>query len=159
MPAQKTESGMFAKYGQNLDKAVQEHRNDDIDYGFIKLPPGIVGGIAKLTDCALPIYVDGPYKGEYFFRAQGTVTYPESVLLKDGHTMKVAGLQTSIMEAVCNTKTQDGKVTSQSEHVANILNEMGKLAGKEFVANATGRDLELLAAQLKQVGPCFRFSH
>lgn len=151
------QSPLFKKYGAKLDSAVKKTRANPVEYGPIQLPPGILNGVAKLVECKFDIYKSGPNKGEYYFRAAGVVLEPNEVIYK-GTKVPVKGQQTSIMEAVCDTKTQKGKVTTQEEHIDNILNEMKKLAGQEFVEGATGADLESLAAALKEAGPFFRFS-
>lgn len=157
MPPVKGKSGLMAKYGANLDKAVQAHAADETDYGFMRLPPGINNGIAQLTVCKFDTYKTGDNTGEFYCQMRGVVIEPKSIT-KDGQVIPVAGRQTMLMEPVCNTQTRDKKVTTQEEHVVNILNEFRKLAGEEFTRGATGADLESLADQLQQAAPYFRFS-
>lgn len=158
MPVQKGKvGGLLAKYGAKLDRAVQAHATDETTYGMMRVPPGITNGIAKLVDAKFDVYKTGRNEGEYYFRAAGVIVEPASVVV-NGVEVPCAGLQTSIMEAVCDTTKQDGTVITQEEHVENILNEMRKLAGPEFTEGATGADLETLAEQLKEAGPYFRFS-
>ena len=157
MPMQTKKSGLFAKYGNKLDTAVQKHAADETNYGIQPLPPGITNGVAKLVECKFDTYKSGNNVGEYYFRAAGVVLEPEEVSLANGTTQKVAGLQTSIMIPVCDTKNQKGEVTHQEEHIDRILNEMRKLAGDEFTQGASGADLEDLATSLKEAAPYFRF--
>lgn len=166
MPVQRGRSGLLDKLGPKLDAAVRQHADDDTDYGFTRLPGGISNGIAKLTKCYFDQYkpgsnmkrVDGSSAvGEYYFRAEGVVVSPESVLV-DGKDFKVAGLQTSIMIPVLDTKNSKSEVTTLEEQVDRILNEMRKLGGEEFTRGATASDLEGLASSLAEAGPCFRFS-
>lgn len=162
MAGQQAQSGLFKKYGNKLNEAVKKHANDETDYGFIQLPPGINGGVAQIVECGFRIYKTGPNSGEYFFRAAGVIIDPKTVAVGD-QTITVAGKQTSVMEPVCETKTQKGKVTSQDEHIANITNHLRMLGidtanyhgdGKP----ATGADLEDMAAIIKKAAPFFKFS-
>ena len=153
MPPTVKKSGLMAKYGANLDKAVKTHAGDETNFGFQRLPAGINNGIAKLVECTFGVVDQGKTNaGEYYFRAAGVVVEPK--LAPDG--TPVAGMQTSIMEMVCDTTSAAGAVTTQEEHVERILNEMRKLGAD--TSNATGADLESLAAALKEAGPYFKFS-
>ena len=151
------QSGLFKKLGAKLDSAVKTHAADETKYGIIQIPPGISNGIAKLIECKFDLYKTGANQGQYYFRAAGVIVSPESVMTPQGE-MKVAGLQTSIMITVCDTKNNAGKVTTLEEHVASILNEMRKLAGDDFTHGKTGADLEPMAEALKEAGPFFKFT-
>lgn len=156
MPAQNAKSGLAAKYGAKLDQAVAKHAEDNTDYGQQGLPGGIRDGIAKLVECTFGIVGPGKQNaGEYYFRAAGVVVSPRSVQTPNGEVV-VEGRQTSIMEMVCDTKTQKGDVTTQEQHVSNILNEMRKLGAD--TTGMTGADLESLAAALKESQPYFKFA-
>ncbi len=158
MAVQKQKSALFAKYGSKLDAAVKGHAADPIEYGNMRVPPGITAGIAKLVECKFDTVAPGKTNaGEWYFRAAGVIVEPKSVMV-NGQEVTCEGLQTSIMEMVCQTTTQAGKVTTVDEHVANILNEMKKLGGAQFVEGAGGAELESLAAALKEAGPYFKFS-
>lgn len=156
MAMQKAKSGLMAKYGAKLDNAVKKHAADPTDYGSARIPPGITNGVAKLTECTFGQVAKGKQnEGEFYFRAVGVVVEPKTVNV-GGREVPVEGLQTSIMEMVCDTKTQANKVTTQEEHIENILNEMRKLGAE--TEGASGSDLEELAAALKEAAPYFRFS-
>lgn len=155
MTPAKSVSPLMKKYGDKLNKAVQAHAEDQTDYGIINLPGGISNGIAKLTKCYFDQYKTGDNTGQFYFRAEGSVVTPEFVDTDTG-PMKVKGLFTSIMHAVCDTKSQAGKVTTQEQHIADILNELRKL-GVDTVG-ATGADLEALAEAAKDAAPYFKFS-
>lgn len=167
MPVTKAKSAMYAKLGGKLDTAVKKHANDPTEYGPIDLPGGIKNGVARLVECGFFEYDKntqqkmangGSAAGQYYFRAAGIVCEPTSVTVEEGREMKVAGLRTSIMEPICDTKNSAGKVITQEDHIENVLNEMRKLGGEEFTHGATGADLEDLAAQLKAAAPHFYFS-
>ncbi len=158
MPAQTGKgSGLAARYGNKLDQAVQQHAADETNYGIIRLPGGINPGIAQLEQCYFAQYKSGDHEGEYYFRAMGTVISPESVTTRDG-LCPVKGMQTSIMHPVCDTRNQAGDVTTQEEHIQDILMEMRRLAGEQYTVGATGRDLEALAAGIQEAHPYFWFS-
>lgn len=152
----KGKSQLLAKYGNRLAQAVQQHADAPPEAGRVDLPPGIRNGVARLTDCYFGQVQPGKQNaGEYFFRAVGVVVEPKSVVF-NGQDIGVEGLQTSIMEMVCDTKKQDGTVVSLNDHVKNVMNHLKLLgAGPEAFA---GGDLEAVAAALKQAGPYFRFS-
>lgn len=158
---QVAKSGLMAKYGAKLDKAVKAHKDDPIVMGQQNLPGGIKNGIAQLVDCKFDVYKDdtkmkkadgSSAKGEYFFYAAGTVMEP--TLNDEG--VPVAGLRTSYTEPVCDTKKSDGTVITVDEHVASILNELKKLGAD--VDGADGSVLEAIAAERVEAAPFFRFS-
>lgn len=157
MVVQNKQSPLMAKYGAGLDRAVQKHAADEVNYGPVRLPGGINNGVAQLKDCGFGVYKTGNYTGEYFFRASGVVIEPYSIMTPSGE-MRVARLETSIMVPVCATQNSKGEITPQEEHVATILNEMQKLGGPGFTEGATANDLESLAATLTEAAPYFRFS-
>lgn len=165
MAKQTVKSGLAAKLGKRLDEAVRKHADDPTDYGIVRLPGGITNGIAKLIECKFDQYKPGSNMkkadgssavGEYYFRAAGVVVSPEDVTDKDGNAVRVAGLQTSIMIPMCDTKTQAGDVTTVDDYIERVLNELRKLGVD--TTGATGDDLEPLAAAAKDAAPYFRFS-
>jgi hypothetical protein len=121
----------------------------------IQVPPGINNGVAQLTECKFDIFKTGNNQGEYYFRAAGTILEPESVMV-NGTEVTVAGLQTSILVPVCDTKNQQGVVTPVEHHIETVLNEMRKLGAA--TEGCGGGDLETLAESLKEAAPYFRFS-
>jgi hypothetical protein len=156
MPKQVAKSGLMVKYGAKLDVAVKTHADDPIKIdAFSNLPPNLAG-IAQLETCGFAQYKPGTkLEGEYYFRASGVIFTPEES--PDGQPVK--GLHTSIMEPVCDTTNQKGEVTTQEEHIQNILNHMKKLAADEtYTAGASGADLESLAEGLQTAAPFFRYS-
>lgn len=153
MPMQQGKSGLGARYGQRINAAVAQHAQDETDFGFQRLPPGINNGVAQLTKCYFDTYKTGESIGEYYFRAEGTMLTPASVMTPTGPA-KVAGLTTSIMFPVCDKKTSKG-VKGQAEFIAEILNEMRKL-GADTSSCASADDMENLAKVLEQEQPYFK---
>jgi hypothetical protein len=155
MAVTKAKSGLMQKYGAKLNEAVKKHGADETDYGQMRLPPGINNGVAQLDECKFDVYKSGDNAGEYYFLARGIIMQPYSVNTKDGE-IKVMGLHTMIMEPVCDTKTKEGKVTTQEQHISNILNEMRKLGADTKGVGV--EELEAIAADLRAAKPYFRFS-
>ena len=157
MPPQTQKSGLAAKYGAKLDKAVKKHGEDETKYGMTTLPAGINNGIAQLTEAKFDVFKSGKYVGEYYFRATAMILEPE--MHTDpwtGMEIPIKGLNTSIMINCCDTKNDAGDVKTQEEYVDVILNEMRKLGMN--TKGADGSVLEDLAAQLTEAAPIFRFS-
>jgi hypothetical protein len=149
MPAQKTKSGLYAKYGPGLKKAWNEHRGDETEYSkFGELPAGIEGGIARLVECKFDQFKKGEMQGEFYFYAAGILLSP-----KEHEGMHVQGLRTQIMEPVCATPGRSRQ--TQAEHLAWIANEMRKLGLSTVEIEA--EDLEEMAKALKESAPVFRF--
>lgn len=157
MPAQTGKSSLFKKLGAKLTSAVKKHAHDEINYGRVDLPPGIKGGVARLTKCYFKQYENGDNAGEYYLRAEGVVVKPKNVLTASGD-MKVEGLVTSIMMPVCATTNSQGKETSLEENVAKMTNELKKLGADADEMAESPENLEAIAEALQEAGPYFRFS-
>jgi hypothetical protein len=158
MATGKKVSKLGAKYGERGDAAVAASANEETTYGYIRLPGGIVKGIAQLQQCYFKEFEEGDNKGEYFFRATGVVLEPTGTIPTDSGPMSVAGLTTSIMIPVCDAKRY-GKDMTLEENVAEIQLHMRRLGGPEFTKDRESiDDLEELAAELEQMGPVFNFS-
>lgn len=149
MPVEKSPSLLISQFGDRARKAAAAHRDDEVDYGFQRLPPGINNGIAQLVKCYIAkVDKDGDFKGKLFFRAEGRVLSP-----KFHNGEKVEGRITSIMEMLCDTER--GSRRSFEEHLAWVQNEL-----KKFKVEPEGLDadnLEATMAALAEVKPCFRF--
>lgn len=160
MPALKTKSAF------SIGGAIKAHAKDPTEYGidFTKPPPGIGNGIAKLSDIKFGITKNGDNKGQKFFYARGTIIEPEvhtwtphkweggEVVALPEQTMRIAGLQTSIMINLCDTGKGESAVSGE-EHVADMLNTVRTLAGEEstgFLETSKDpeRDLETLFEQM-----------
>lgn len=149
MAKQTTNSGLIAKLGDKLRKAHENHKGDDVKYDANGgLPSGIETGVAKLTSCKFGIYDKGDNKGQYYFMARGVVIEPTFV----GKT-PTAGLQTMIMEPMCETPTRSRK--SVDDHLDFVYNEMRKLGVN--MEDADPEHLEEMAEAITEAAPYFRF--
>lgn len=160
MPAQIAKSGILSKFAGKLNGALAKTKNNEVSYGIQDLPPGIVNGTAKLTECKFDLYKTGDNTGQPYFLAMGVVVSPDSVKLKDGSTVPVRGLYTRLMIGLVDGKDKDGKkvpVDGEGGAMAKVVNEMKKL-GADPSELSDVSELETLAAALKQAAPTFRFS-
>lgn len=154
MAAGKSKSLLAQAYGAKAAEAVTKHGSDETTYGIINLPPNINNGVAQLVEAKFDKYKTGDNKGQVYFRAAGVVVSPETVETKEG-TMRVAGLQTSIMMPCCPTKNSKGEV-SMDDNIAKMLNELRKLGVD--TASVSVDDLDEVCVMLKEAGPYFRFT-
>ena len=114
------------------------------------LPDGIEAGIAELASLYIGEYKSGPFQGEPYFRAAGIVKQP-----KIHNGIPIEGLQTSIMEPLCDTPQSQGKRKTFSDHLDYALNELRKL-GVE-TAKLDTSDLDSVISELLENPPHFRF--
>jgi hypothetical protein len=147
----------MAKYGNRLDTAIKKHAHDETKFGLQRLPPGIIGGVARLVECGVFPSDNDKYKGEYYFRAAGVIISPASVAYK-GNSVAIEGRQTSVVEMICDTVDSNGKRKTMEEHAVVVLNELRKLgASPDSLAEGLGA-LESICAELKEAAPYFNFS-
>ena len=157
MPAEKAKSVLAGKAGI-FNKAIKKHAKDDTTYGLIRLPGGINNGIARLQAIEWGTAQNGNNKGQPFCRLAGVVDTPKTIATVDG-VQQVAGLQTSILIMLCDTKSSDGKATTYEENMARLLNELRRIGGPEYTESAESvEDLEELCKELVEQKPFFRFS-
>lgn len=158
MPGKVTKSSLFGKLAGAINKAISTHAADSTDYGFVRLPGGIVNGIAQLTECKFDEVQTGDNKGQPCFKARATIIEPDTVMTVNG-PMKVRGLQTGVWVAMYETKTQKGVVTSLDENVAEMLNHLRMLGGEDFTEGAESEeDLKALMESLVEAAPFFKFT-
>lgn len=162
MAKQVTKGGLFSKLGNRLQKAHEEHKNDETKFGGGgNLPPGIEFGIAQLNEVVFGTVEQGKQNaGEIYFRASGIVVSPKQhtfqLLPTDKpQTVTIEGMRTGIFEMVCDTTKADGSVVSAEEHYANILNELRKLGVD--TSSIGFDDLEGVAFALSEEKPYFKF--
>lgn len=149
MPAGKGKSLLAAKLGEAGRKAVAAHADDDtVISGGGGLPEGIENGVAQLIQCYFGTYENGDNAGKLYFRAAGVVILPDKV---GGAPVK--GLQTSIMEPLCDTPNRSRKDVDQ--HVSWVMNELRKLGIDTKGAGLD--DMEGFAEALQEAQPYFRF--
>lgn len=112
--------------GARGQKAFESSKGKEVTYDRGGELPVFNAGVATLTTMGLGMYKEGPNKGKPFFRAAGVMLTPKTVTDADGNANPVAGLQTSIMIPLCDTKTQKGDVTKLEDHLEKLINEIKK---------------------------------
>lgn len=127
MAKQAAKISIATALGARGAKAFATSKNNEVKFDRGGELPVFNAGVAQLTTMGLGIYKEGPNKGNPFFRAAGVMLTPKSVTDADGNVNPVAGLQTSIMIPLCDTKTQKGDVTKMEEHLEKVINEVKKL--------------------------------
>lgn len=157
MAAQTAKSGLASKLGNAGKQAFEKNKNNEVEMGKGgDAPSGIESGIAQLTDCKFGIYKDGvDNAGEYFFYAAGVVVSPKAIRTKEGDTILVEGLRTSIIEPMCATPNSLGKKKTVDDHIAWVINELKKLGAD--LSNVSLDNLESVASGIKEASPTFRF--
>jgi hypothetical protein len=159
MAAQQQQSDFAASMGNTLDAAIKKHAKNDTNYGFVRLPPGINNGVAKLQKLYFAQFKSGANVGKWYLRGEGVVVFPEYFTV-DGKQLKLAGAYTTSMQhPICDTKDQSNPpvVTPQEEHIDDVLNEFRKL-GADTSGCTSAAHMLAIAAALQKVGPFFRFS-
>ena len=140
MVMQKGKSSILAKLGNQLNKAIAAHKDDELELSqFGELPAGIENGIAQLVECKFDVYKKGDMKDQPFFYAAGVVKRPETV-----GDIPIKGLRTSIMEPVCDTPGKARQTVD--EHIKKIMNDMRKL-GYDTSTIKSHHDLESAAEE------------
>jgi outer membrane biosynthesis protein TonB len=156
MPPMQKKGSFVAKLGNKLFQAHEQHKNDETEYsGFGSLPGGINNGVAQLIECSIEQIerADSKNKGEYYFRAVGTVILP-----RDHEGVPIAGLRTQLMENIFETPDSMGKRKTVEEHWAFILNELRKLGLETADMDVTSDEsIQTSLDALVQSAPYFRF--
>lgn len=127
MAKQAAKISIATALGARGAKAFETSKNNEVQFDRGGELPVFNAGVAQLTTMGLGMYKEGPNKGKPFFRAAGVMLTPKAVTDADGNTNPVAGLQTSIMIPLCDTKSQKGDVTKMEDHLEKLINEVKKL--------------------------------
>ena len=127
MAKQAAKISIATALGARGAKAFEASKNNEVQFDRGGELPVFNAGIAQLVSMSLGMYKEGPNKGKPFFRAAGVMLTPKTVTDADGNANPVAGLQTSIMIPLCDTKTQKGDVTKMEDHLEKLINEVKKL--------------------------------
>jgi len=141
--------------GQRGAKAFEGSKNNEVVYDRGGELPVIQAGVAQLISMTIGVYKNGPNKDKPFFRAAGTVLSPKKVRDDDGNEIPVAGLQTSIMIPLCDTKTQKGEVTKMEEHMEKMINEVKKFGVD--LSEVSFDDFDSTLEALVETAPQFKF--
>lgn len=153
MPVQKTTSSVLAKVQNKLKAAMAAHANDETDYGFQRIPPGILNGVAQLTSVTFDVYKTGKNQNQPYCRMAGVVVEPKEIVV-NGVVVPVVGLQTSQMFPLCDTVTSKNESVSFDQNAAKLLNAFRKVG----VETAGATDIESLGRVAEEAGPYFRFA-
>ena len=153
-----------------LGASLKKHSKDETNYGgeIVDIPPGIRGGVAKLTSGKIDTYKKGQNAGEMYLLLAGTVVEPSEhsfvpQIFEDGKvknlksvTMRTKGLRTQIMMPLCDTGGANPRDTD--ENVARALNELRKIGGDECTEDVESEDdLRDLVESLVKDGIYFKF--
>jgi hypothetical protein len=159
--------------GDKFARSLASHAKDETTYArdFTNLPPGIIGGVAKLVDARLGTYAKGNNQGERFLFLSGTVVEPKEVSVvrhvwQDNKVValpveqvRVEGLFTRQTLPLCDTKTRAGDEISQDENVAAALNVLRTLGGEECTSEVADEEsLQSLLDTLKESDIYFKFN-
>ncbi len=140
MAAAVTKSEFWTRNAAKIAPVVEAHRNDPPKTGFVPLPGGIKGGIAKVTFCGFGRNDNGEY-----FRAEAEVVEPKTL-----NGVPLTGMKTSKVAVLMDT-----------DHEASVVAvmDMLKLLGCEFPAG-TVVDPGAIGAAITGANPpvCIRFS-
>lgn len=155
--------------GSLLDKSLQSHAEDETDYGpnMTDCPPGIKGGVARLSKAHVGTFSSGDNEGERFVYLGATVIKPEEhtyvpKVFEDGTrknlkpvTVQTRGLLTSPGTfPLCEDSRGD-----QDENVAKAMNEIRKIGGDECTSDVSSlKDLEGMLKDLLEEKPYIGFS-
>lgn len=159
MPKQETKSSVLKSLKGKVATAIKKHKDDPVDYGNMRIPAGIVNGVARLTTAEFATYKKGDNVGKPYCRLAGVVVEPKTIIDAKGNVVPVEGCQTSIMIPLCDTKNGKGEVVSFESHIADVMNEFKKLdADISWSDDPDEDELESTAAELAEKGPYFRLS-
>lgn len=153
MAGQTSKNPLLGKLAGRLGSIMDANKGKPPEIGNAKLPGGIEGGIARVTEVKIGEYKEGDFKGEKFFYMSAVVVEPKQF---KGQT--VAGMTTKIgPEALCDTLLKEGKRKTLNDHFAYMRNHLLILGLN--IDGYTGTDEEryakLLAGMeaLKKSGP------
>jgi hypothetical protein len=162
MPAVKSANPLDEKLAKRgLSTVTAANKNNEVDYGFGgDLPPGINGGVAKLSEIKTGEYKNGDKKGEPFVRFAGVVVSPQEF-----EGQRIEGNQASIMIPLCddppNARRGNKPGKTFADRIAQLLNEFKKLGAEALVAalppNCKFSDYMAIADALVKAGPHFKF--
>lgn len=146
--AKKTTQSMFGKKFKKANNAVKNNETTYNNTG--NLPGGIRNGIAKVVSCKVDVFKSGPDKGEQYFRCAAVTVEPKKV---DG--IPVEGIQTSYMEALCDTAGNTPK--NFEEHLDNVYNFLRQM-GIDTAEFDGEDDFTTAMSDLVEAAPHIRFS-
>lgn len=151
------DSGFMKEMGKAVTGAVKAHAKDETVYGRQSLPPGIRGGIARLSEIKFSKYATGDNTGKWFVRLMGVVEGPHP----GPNGLDIRGMQTSMMIPMCDTKIKSGKdagkIITFQDHMGELMNEYRKLGCDTSTWDTQTPNVEHVAKELVEAAPAFKF--
>jgi len=150
--AKTAKSSVLGKLSPKAKAAFDKAKTEEMvpDSGG-RLPGGIGAGIAQLSKCGFALFKQGANQGKPYFMASGIVFSPTHA-----GDVPIKGLRTQLGPvALCDTKNGAGKVTTEAEHVAEVLNVFKRLGVD--TSELEFSQWEETAAALEEEKPFFRF--
>jgi len=157
MPAQTTTANksLLARLAERGRQAAKAVKDQPVDWGERRLPPGIEGGVAKVVKCYFSEYKEGEDKGKVFFRVEARIVEPKQFA---GQTLE--GDMIQLMEPLEPRAKPRGKRTTFEHHYKYIRDHLVMLLAKDrngAVPQFGFDDLEVVAAQVVREAPYVRF--
>lgn len=155
MPAQVNMSDFVkAMSSRGAAAMIEAAKGKEVQYDTnAGLPAGIEGGIAQLVDIKLGVYQKGEHKGEWYFMASAVCVQPvefNGVICQGGRTQIGP-------EALCNTPKAQGKRKTLDDHMAFVVNEIGKLFDGKLPSNFSLQTMPQYLEMLKKKKPYIKF--
>lgn len=140
MAMQTQGSDLVRKFGARIAAANEQHKDAPIDLGFMRLPPGIRDGIAKLQVMEWGKYKDDKMgqgmKGADYFRAAAVVVHPI-----EHNGMRVANtMSTTIMIPMCDVPAKGQRKASTFEDNFFDYQNLFKMLGIAPCPHTKGTD-------------------
>lgn len=146
MPPQKKPSSLAKKLGEKGRRAHDAAKDKPVSYGRVELPPGIVGGVARLADAKWDEYKTGDKTGKPYVMFRGVVLSP----LKHGN-VRTEGQQFNVMIPLCDEPTKknaEGGPRTFEDNYDTLLNHFRMLG-----VDTEGTTIDDLDAILETLRP------
>lgn len=123
MPVQQQPaSNLAAKFGARLAAANAEHKDEPLDLGFRRLPPGIKDGVGKLHTVAMKVYGQDEkivaLRGQEYLHVVGVVVKP-----REHEGQKVEGRQMFLRFPLCDIPANPANKFSKPKSLSENFRE------------------------------------
>jgi hypothetical protein len=156
MAAQVSQSGLSFDAGASQE--ISQHVHDPIMTGIDNLPPGILGGVVKVTRCRFEKVPPGSTRkkfdgtsaeGQAQFVISGVVMEPASIVHpKTGQTVRVAGRQSRPFPIPCYDNKRAGKLATKTDMILRSMNEMKSIVNNQFLFCNPDKSPKVVTAEL-----------